>query len=57
MRITFDDKSFIEFEKNIDKYTISIGAKNFKNSLETIINSVELSQKEFDTLFGNIEVK
>lgn len=57
MRIDFEDKSFISFEHSTSpgKVIISLGAKNFKNPLETIINSAELSLEEFNNLVNDIQ--
>lgn len=57
MRIDFEDKSFIVFEHSHSpgKVIISLGAKNFKNPLETIVNSVEISLEEFNKLANDIQ--
>lgn len=57
MRIDFDDKSYISFEHSAypGKIIISLGAKNFKNPLETIVNSAEISMSEFTNLVNDIQ--
>lgn len=58
MKIDFEDGSYIDFSHSSTpgKVIISIGAKNFKNVLETIINSVEISYDEFMKLKSDIEL-
>ncbi len=56
MRITFEDKSYIEIErsKSSSKIIISISAKDYDNPNTTIINSVEINDKEFKELINTI---
>lgn len=57
MRITFDDKSYIEI-KNSDhpgKITIIISAKDHDNILKKITNAVDLTTEEFQKLLSDIK--
>jgi len=57
MRIDFKDKSFVSFEHSSSpgKIIISLGAKSFKNPLETVVNSAEISINEFNDLVNDIK--
>jgi hypothetical protein len=52
MKITFDDKSFAEIKKShtSDKIIFTIGALDGQSKRVSIINSVELTQEQFDQL-------
>lgn len=56
MKITFDDKSFIECRKsdNPDKIIITISAKDSSNALKKITNAVEITTDEFKKLISGI---
>lgn len=56
MKISFDDKSYIECKKNNGKIIFIIAAKDPNNSLKNIINCVELNSVEFKKLIGDINV-
>ncbi len=58
MRIDFKDKSFITFNHstNPGKVIISVGAKGFKNHLETIVNSAEISIDELNNLVESLNI-
>ena len=51
MKITFNDKSYIEVIKsNTGKIIITIVARENKNDLSVIANSVELTPEQFNDL-------
>jgi hypothetical protein len=51
MKLVFKDKSYIEINKNnIDKIVISIGAKDTKNALSMLVNSVEISIEDWEKI-------
>ena len=52
MKITFEDKSFAEIKRSItnDKIILTIGALDGQSKRVSIINSVELTQEQFDDL-------
>ena len=54
MKITFEDKSYIECKKNNDKVLIIISAKDEKNKLKRISNAVELTKEEFNKLISEV---
>lgn len=56
MKITFDDKSFIECKKsdNPGKVIISISAKDHTDPLKKITNAVEITIEEFKKLISEI---
>ncbi len=52
MKILFENQSYIEVAKSHTpgKIIITIAAKNNEKPLETIANSVELSEEQFNNL-------
>lgn len=56
MKITFDDKSFIECKKsdNPGKVVITISAKDHGDPLKKITNAVEISIDDFKKLISEI---
>ena len=56
MKITFNDKSFIECAKsdNPGKVVITISAKDGSDPLKKITNAVEVSIEEFKKLISDI---
>lgn len=59
MKIEFDDKSYLEVEhsKSPGKIQITIGAKNYENPLQTIINSVDIDLKQFNQIIESLGLK
>jgi len=59
MKITFNDKSFIECIKSNDpgKVIFTISAKDGNNALKQITNSVEITLEEFKQLILDIQEK
>lgn len=57
MRVDFEDASFISFEhsQSPGKVIISLGAKNFKNPQETIVNAAEITINQFNDLVNDIQ--
>lgn len=58
MKITFDDKSYIEVRKsdNPGKMIIIISAKDHDNSLKKITNAVEITAAEFKQLISDVQI-
>ncbi len=56
MKITFDDKSYIDVQKSSEpgKVLITIMAKDQFNDLKNIANSVEITVEEFEKLFKSV---
>lgn len=55
MKISFNDKSYIEITKSISgKIIVSIQAKDYEDKLKTITNSVELTDAQFKELITSI---
>jgi hypothetical protein len=56
MKITFDDKSYIDCQKsnNPGKIMISISAKDHIDPLKKITNTVEITYEEFKKLISDI---
>lgn len=56
MQISFEDGSYVEIlRSNIPgKIIITVAAKQLENPLETIINSVEINEKQFYKLISDI---
>lgn len=56
MKITFDDKSFIECKKsdNPGKVVITISAKDHNDPLKKITNAVEITVEEFKKLISDV---
>ncbi len=56
MKISFDDKSYVEFRKsdNPGKLILIISAKDQNNNLKKITNAVEITKEEFDLLISDI---
>jgi nitrate reductase NapAB chaperone NapD len=56
MKITFEDKSYIECRKsdNPGKVIISISAKDHNDPLKKITNAVEITAEEFKQLISDV---
>lgn len=54
MKISFDDKSYIECKRNNDQILLIISAKDPSNPLKKIINCVELDNDQFKKLISDI---
>lgn len=56
MQINFEDGSYLEISRsnNPRKILITVAAKQIENPLETIINSVEITDKDFNLLINDI---
>lgn len=56
MKITFEDKSYIEAKKsdNPGKVIVVIQAKDHENPLKKITNAVELTAEEFKKLLSDV---
>jgi hypothetical protein len=56
MKISFDDRSFIECRKsdNADKIIMIISAKDGNNTRKKITNAVEITMDEFKKLISDI---
>lgn len=54
MKITFEDKSYVEVRKSNDagKVLLIIGARDVNNPLKNIVNCVEITKEEFEKLFS-----
>lgn len=57
MKIVFDDKSYISFEKSSEpgKVIITIMAKDQFNNLKNIANSVEITNEQLSQLLTEIK--
>lgn len=58
MKITFEDKSFIECAKsdNPGKIVITISAKDGTDPLKKIVNAVEITTEEFRKLIEDVQI-
>lgn len=58
MKITFDDKSYIECHKsdNPGKIIFTISAKDGTDPLKKITNAVEITNEEFKKLISDVQV-
>ena len=58
MKLSFDDKSYVEIKKSINpgKLIIIISAKDQNNSLKKITNAVEISEEEFKNLISDVKI-
>jgi tRNA threonylcarbamoyladenosine modification (KEOPS) complex Pcc1 subunit len=56
-KIEFDDQSSVEVKKSADsnKVIICITAKDAANALKKIVNSVEISQEQWNALIADIK--
>lgn len=56
MKITFDDKSYIQCSKsdNPGKIVIAISAKDHSDPLKKITNAVEITMEEFKQLVSDV---
>ena len=54
MKITFEDKSFVECNKADDKIVLTISAKDKSDPLKKIVNAVEITQEEFKKLISDV---
>lgn len=57
MKIQFEDKSYINCEKNNEKIIITVAAKDYANPLKKITNSVELTLEEFRELISDVQAQ
>lgn len=59
MKITFDDKSYIDFRKsdNPGKIIVIISAKDQENPLKKITNAVEITTTEFKQLVSDVQIQ
>jgi nitrate reductase NapAB chaperone NapD len=57
MKITFDDKSYVECRKSEHpgKIIIVISAKDHDNQLKKITNAVEITIEEFKKLISDVQ--
>ena len=57
MRISFDDKSYVECRKSDtpDKIVLIISAKDNDNSRKKITNAVEITKEEFQKLILDVQ--
>lgn len=57
MKIVFDDKSYIDFQKSLDpdKIIVTILAKDHHNDMKNIANSVEISRDELLQLVAAVK--
>lgn len=53
MKITFEDKSFLEIVQSNDPdlIIISVGAKDYQNNRKLIVNSIEITKDQFQELY------
>ena len=58
MKITFEDKSYIDCQKsaNPGKIVISISAKDHADPLKKITNAVEITAEEFKQLISDVQI-
>lgn len=58
MKITFNSNDdYIEFVKTgSNKIMIVISAKDFNNSLKTIVNSAEITEQQFQELMNSLNL-
>lgn len=54
MKIQFNDKSYIDCQKNGGKIIIIISARDGNDNLKKITNAVELTQEEFKQLISDV---
>jgi nitrate reductase NapAB chaperone NapD len=56
MKITFEDKSFVEVKKsdNPGKIVLTISAKDHTDPLKKITNAVEITTEEFKKLISDV---
>lgn len=59
MKITFDDKSYIEVRKSGEpgKVIVIISAKDHENALKKITNAVEITTAEFKQLISDVQIQ
>lgn len=57
MKIQFEDKSYIDFQKSAEpgKVIITILAKDQFNDMKNIANSVEITVEELTQLFSSVK--
>lgn len=57
MRITFEDKSYVECYKSNEpgKIVLVISAKDSSDSLKKITNAVEVTAEEFKKLISDVQ--
>lgn len=54
MKITFDDKSYIECRKSNDKIVVIISAQDQNNPLRKVTNAVEITKEEWVKLISDV---
>lgn len=56
MKITFEDKSYVECRKsdNPGKIVITVSAKDHSDPLKKITNAVEITAEEFKKLISDV---
>ena len=56
MKVTFEDKSYLEIKKSEDsnKIVVVISAKDYSNPLKKITNSVEIDMSKFKEMINSI---
>lgn len=59
MKITFEDKSYIECRKsdNPGKIIVIISAKDHDSPLKKITNAVEITMAEFKQLVSDVQIQ
>lgn len=57
LKVKFQDGSFIEHTKENNKHIISIGAKSSNDPKKIVVNSVELTEEQFNLLVSDINSK
>lgn len=56
MKIQFDDFSYIEMNLRGSKVIISMGAKDPKNTLNTVVNSCDITLNELSELINDLKI-
>lgn len=55
MKISFEDKSYVEIKKTVEgKYLVIVSARDAENSLKNVTNAVEITEKEFKYLISDV---
>ncbi len=55
MKITFADKSSIEFKKSGDNVIIIAAARDSLNTLKLISNCIEITKEQFEELVADVK--
>lgn len=56
MKITFEDRSYIECYKSSEKVVIVISAQDHENPLKKTTNAVEITLEQFKSLISEIKI-